>query len=194
MTQFFTAHQINQRIGCAKQCLATKAHGDQVRNFAVREARHLLRLGNDCREIFAIQMTHTRPANDAAGPDTIVISAYGWVDDAVRGHHDGAWETSELHLLILPAAAVVTDQMLEFTQLRVAMRRQHFAVGVDINARAFGLFQQVVEIFEIVTGNQNAFTRRRFDVDLSWRRVTVFTGFACVQNAHHFEVHLADFH
>ena len=194
MTQFFTAHQINQRIGCAKQCLATKAHGDQVRNFAVREARHLLRLGNDRREIFAIQMAHTRPANDAAGPDTIVISAYGWVDDAVRGHHDGAWETSELHLLILPAAAVVTDQMLEFTQLRVAMRRQHFAVGVDINARAFGLFQQVVEIFEIVTGNQDAFTCRRFDIDLGWGRVTVFTGFACVQNAHHFEVHLADFH
>ena len=194
MTQFFTAHQINQRIGCAKQCLATKAHGDQVRNFAVREARHLLRLGNDRREIFAIQMAHTRPANDAAGPDTIVISAYGWVDDAVRGHHDGARETSELHLLILPAAAVVTDQMLEFTQLRVTMRRQHFAVGVDINARAFGLFQQVVEIFEIVTGNQDAFTCRRFDIDLGWGRVTVFTGFACVQNAHHFEVHLADFH
>ena len=194
MTQFFTAHQINQRIGCAKQCLATKAHGDQVRNFAVREARHLLRLGNDRREIFAIQMAHTRPANDAAGPDTIVISAYGWVDDAVRGHHDGARETSEFHLLILPAAAVVTDQMLEFTQLRVTMRRQHFAVGVDINARAFGLFQQVVEIFEIVTGNQDAFTCRRFDIDLGWGRVTVFTGFACVQNAHHFEVHLADFH
>ena len=154
----------------------------------------MLRLGDDRREIFAIQMTHARPANDAAGPDTIVISAYGWVDDAVRGHHDGARETSELHLLILPAAAVVTDQMLEFTQLRVAMRRQHFAVGVDINARAFGLFQQVVEIFEIVTGNQNAFTCRRFDVDLGWGRVTVFTGFACVQNAHHFEVHLADFH
>lgn len=77
----------------------------------------------------------------------------------------GPVETSELHLLILPAAAVVTDQMLEFTQLRVAMRRQHFAVGVNINARAFGLFQQVVEIFEIVTGNQDAFTRRRFDVD-----------------------------
>ncbi|STK07166.1 Uncharacterised protein [Escherichia coli] len=74
-------------------------------------------------------------------------------------------------MLILPATAVVTDQMLEFTQLRVAMRRQHFAVGVDINARAFGLFQQVVEIFEIVPENQNAFTRRRFDVDLGWRRV-----------------------
>ena len=194
MTQFFTAHQINQRISSAKQRLATKTHGDKVRNFAVREACHLLRLGDNRREIITVQMTHARPANNAAGPDTIVISAYGWVDDAVRGHHDGARETSELHLLILPAAAVVTDQMLEFTQLRVAMRRQHFAVGVDINARAFGLFQQVVEIFEIVTGNQNAFTRRRFDVDLGWRRVTVFTGFACIQNAHHFEVHLADFH
>lgn len=145
-------------------------------------------------EILTIQMTYARPANNAAGPDTIVISADGWVDDAVRGHHDRAREASELNLLILPATAVVTDQMLEFTQLRVAVSRQHFAVGVDVNARAFGLFQQVIEIFEIVTGNQNAFTRCSFDVDLSRCRMAVFTGFACIQNAHHFEIHLADFH
>ncbi len=60
-------------------------------------------------------MTRTRPANDSAGRDTIVISAYGWVDDTVRGHHDGARETSELHLLILPAAATQLPSEYEST-------------------------------------------------------------------------------
>ncbi|MFP1591067.1 hypothetical protein ACLB1M_09060 [Escherichia coli] len=72
---------------------AAKAHGDQVRELRMREARGL-RLGDDRRKIFAIQIARARPANDAAGPDTIVISAYGWVDDADSGSHDGARETA----------------------------------------------------------------------------------------------------
>lgn len=71
---------------------------------------------------------------------------------------------------------------------------QHFTVSVDVNAGAFGLLQQVVEIFQIVTGDQNALAFSRFDVDLSRRWVTVFGGFTGIQNAHHFKVHLADFH
>ena len=84
--------------------------------------------------------------------------------------------------------------MFEFTQFRVAVRRQHFAVGIDVNAGAFGLLQQVMQIQQIVTGNQDTFAGNRFDVDLSRRRVAVFTGFASVQNTHNFKVHLADTH
>ena len=84
--------------------------------------------------------------------------------------------------------------MFELTQFRVAVRRQHFTVGIDVNAGTFGLLQQVVQIFQVVTGDQDALTFGCFDVDLSWRRVAVFSGFASIQNAHHFEVHLADFH
>ncbi len=52
--------------------------------------------------------------------------------------------------------------------------RAAFTVSVNVNAGAFGLLQQVVEIFQIVTGDQNALAFSRFDVDLSRRWVTVF--------------------
>ena len=42
-------------------------------------------------------------------------------DNAVRGHHDRTWEAGKLYLLILTAAAVVTDQMFEFTQFRICL-------------------------------------------------------------------------
>ena len=84
--------------------------------------------------------------------------------------------------------------MFEFTQLRVAVRRQHFAVGINVDASAFSLLQQVVEIFQVMTGDQDTFTLGRLHVDLRWRRVAVGTGFTGIQNAHHAEVHLADFH
>ena len=84
--------------------------------------------------------------------------------------------------------------MLKFTQLRVAVRRQHFAVGINVNAGTFGLLQQVVEIFQVVTGNQNALAFGCLDVDLRRRRVAVGAGFTGIQNAHHAEVHLANFH
>jgi hypothetical protein len=64
--------------------------------------------------------------------------------------------------------------MFEFTQLRIAVRRQHFAVGIDVNAGAFGLLQQVVQIFQVVAGDQDAFAFGGFDVDLSRRRVAIF--------------------
>ena len=139
-------------------------------------------------------MAHARPADDAAGPDAVIIRADGRVDDAVRGHHNRAREAGEFNLLILPAAAVVPDQMFEFTQFRVAVCGQHFAVGIDVNAGAFGLLQQVVEIFQVVAGDENTFAFGRFHIDLRWRWMTVGAGFTGIQNAHHFEVHLADFH
>lgn len=181
MAQFFTAHQVDQRISRAQQGLTTEANGDQVRDLAVREARHLLRLGDNRGEIFAFQMIDAWPADDAAGPDTVVIGADGWVDDAVRGHHNRAREAGKLDLLVLPAAAVVTNQMLEFTQFRVTVRWQHFTVGVDVNPGTFCLLQQVVQIFQVMAGNQNAFAFGRFDVDLSRGGVTIFSGLASVR-------------
>ena len=194
MAQLFAADEVNQRIGGAEQGFTTEADGDQMRDLAVREACHLLRLRYHRSEIVTFKMAHARPADDAAGPDAVVIRAHGRVDDAVRGHHDRTGEAGKFHLLVLPAAAVVTDQVLEFTQLRIAVRWQHFTVGIDVNAGAFGLLQQVVEIFQVMTGDQDAFALGRFDVDLRRRRVAVGAGFTRIQNAHHAEVHLADFH
>lgn len=101
---------------------------------------------------------------------------------------------SEFYLLILLVVVVVIDQMFEFMQFWVVMCRQYFVVGVDINVCVFGLFQQVVEIFEIVIGNQNVFICCCFDVDLGWCWVIVFIGFVCIQNVYYFEVYLVDFY
>ena len=194
MAQFFTADQVDKGIRGAQQRLATEADGDQVRNFAVREARHLLCLSDNRSKIIPLEVIDARPADNAAGPDTVIIGANGRVDNAVRGHHDRTWEAGKLYLLILPAAAVVTDQMFEFTQFRIAVRRQHFTVGIDVDAGAFGLLQQIVEIFQVVAGDQDALAFGRFDVDLSRGRMAILSGFTGIQNAHYFEVHLADFH
>ncbi len=70
----------------------------------------------------SLKMANARPADDATGPDTVVIAAHGRVDNAVRSHHQYDWavEAGELDLLI-PASRrrKVTDQMrLNFTQFR----------------------------------------------------------------------------
>ena len=74
------------------------------------------------------------------------------------------------------------------------MRRQHFAVGIDVNAGAFRLLKQVIQIFQIMAGDQDALPFGGFNVHLSRRRVAIFSGFTSVKDAHHLEVHLADFH
>lgn len=65
-------------------------------------------------------------------------------------------EAGEFNLLVLPAAAVVTGRVFEL-QFSAPVCWQHFTVGVDVNAGAFGLLQQVVEIFQVVTGNQDIY-------------------------------------
>ncbi|MNJ63685.1 hypothetical protein D3C77_596030 [compost metagenome] len=123
VAQFFLYYQVNHGIGSAEQYLAAKTDGDQLFDFAIREASQLLRLSDHSAEIIPFQMVDTRPANDAARPDTIAIVADVRIDDAVGGHDDRAREFGEFGLLILPATAVVTHQVREFFQLWIAMGR-----------------------------------------------------------------------
>lgn len=46
--------------------------------------------------------------------------------------------------------------MFEFTQLRIAVSRQHFAMSIDVDAGAFRLLQQVTQILQIVAGDRDA--------------------------------------
>ena len=55
------------------------------------------------------------------------------------------------------------------------MRRQHFAVGVDVDVLSFGLFEQHAQIFQIVAGDQNGFPGYRAHVDRAGPRIAVGT-------------------
>ena len=74
------------------------------------------------------------------------------------------------------------------------MCRQHFTVSVNVHTGAFCLLQQHMQIFEVMTGDQNRFTCHRTDVHGRWRRVTVSFGFTGIQHFHDFKVHHTNRH
>ena len=69
----------------------------------------------------------------------------------VGGHDDSTGEGRELFLLVLPGGAIVADQVRILVQLRVAVSRQHLAVGVDVDAGALGLLQDLLQIIGITS-------------------------------------------
>ncbi|MPM85770.1 hypothetical protein SDC9_132851 [bioreactor metagenome] len=76
-------------------------------------------------------------------------------DDAVSGKEDGAMERDKFLKLLPPCIAVVPGKVVVFFESRVIMGRQHLAVGIHIHAGAFGLLQKLLQISQVVAGNQN---------------------------------------
>lgn len=194
VVQFFMIDQIDECIGSVEQGLMVKIDGDEMWNFVIWKVCYLLCLGNDWFEVIVFKMVNVWLVDDVMGLDMVVIVVYGWVDNVVRSYYDWVREVGEFDLLILLVVVVVIDQMFEFMQFWIVVCGQYFIVSVDVNVGVFGLFQQVVEIFQIVIGDQNVFVFSCFDVDLSWCWVIVFGGFIGVQDVYYFEVYLVDFY
>ena len=105
----------------------------------------LFRLGNDFGKIPAVDMLDAGPLDQAPGEEAVLV-ALSRLLDAVGGHDDGAGEGGELLGLILPGGAVVADKMAVLLQFRVAVAGEHFAVGVNVDALAFGLLEQQIDV------------------------------------------------
>ncbi len=67
-------------------------------------------------------------------------------NNAVRSHQDRAVKGFKFLILVPPGAAVIANQVIIFFQFRIVVTRQHLAMGVDINARSFGLFQELFHV------------------------------------------------
>ena len=89
------------------------------------------------------------PADRARGVDPADVRLLGR-DDAVRGEQDRAVERAELLTLLLPGRTVLADQVRKRLQLRVGVRGQHLAVGVDVDARVLRLLEELVQVLEVV--------------------------------------------
>lgn len=194
MVQFFMIDQIDQCICCVKQGLMVKVDGDQMWDFVVWEVCYLLCLGNDWGEVFIFQMVYIWLVDDVVSLDVIVVGVDGWVDDVVRGYYDGVWEVGEFYLLVLLVVVVVVNQMFEFMQFWIVVSWQYFVMSIDVDVGVFCLFQQVIQIFQIVVGDQDVFFFGCFNVDLSWCWMVVFGCFIGVEDVYYFEVYLVDFY
>ena len=83
--------------------------------------------------------------------------------------------------------------MFELFQLRIAVCRQHFTVRVNIHAFAFGLLQQVEQVDDVVTADQDSFALHWRDAHLGWFWRAKIVAMSGIQQLHHFQIHLTDF-
>ena len=126
-------HRLDDLAGHAHDGVAAKADHDRLPVGVFGETGQGQGLFNGRGEIFVGDVGDSRPADQTGGEDIVLIGLLRFLD-AVGGHDDGAGEFGEFLLLILPGGAVVAVEMGIFLQSRIAVERQHLAVGIDGDA------------------------------------------------------------
>ena len=111
--------------------------------------------------------------------------------EAVRGVEQRAGDVVELLLLVLPGGAEVALEVSELLQLGVRVRREHLAVGVDVDALALRLLEQQLQIVQVVAGHDDE--RPGLDLEGDGRGLgrAERAGVGGVERGHAGEVHLA---
>ena len=103
----------------------------------------------------------------------------------------GPGKVRELDLLPHPGPAEVADEVLVFLQFGIAVRRQHLAVRVDVDALAVGLFEQRLQIDEIVAGDEDGLARPVSHQHRGGRRLAERFGVGRVEQREHGDGDLA---
>ncbi len=92
---------------------------------------------------------------DSARREHAVLVAVLRRHEAVRREQHGATERLELLFLLPPGVAVVADEVVVLLERRIVVRRQHFAVRIDVDARALRLLEEHLEVVQVVAGDED---------------------------------------
>ena len=130
-------------VGHTEDGVVAEADQDLLPRLLV-ESGTVLCLLDHRREIPAVDMLDAGPLHQSPGEEAVLV-AVGRFLDAVGVEDDGAGELVEFLVLVLPGAAEVTGQVWVFFQPRIAVGRKHLAVGVDVDAGALCLLEQLFE-------------------------------------------------
>ncbi len=158
-----------------------------------REGGALLGLLDDLTEVPAAHMLDAGPLHQTPGVEAVGV-AVGRALDAVGVEDDGAGEVGEFLGLVLPGAAEVAHQVGVLLQAGVAVGREHLTVGVDVDAGAFGLLEQLLQHLQVVAGDQDTLAGLGAQVDGGRDRMPIGIGVGGVEQSHHGQVLLAALH
>ena len=158
----------------------------------LRQRRQRESLFNNGAKVRPLDVRNAGTTGYPAGEDSAYIRILR-DRDAVGGDQNGAAEFIEFFSLVLPSRAVVAYKMLEPSQLRIAVGREHFTVGIDVDAFAFGLLEQLVEIEQVVTGNDDSWPCLCARGNGCRCRIAERRGVSVVEHFHCAQVHLAGF-
>ena len=172
--------------------------GDDLPHSQGRRSTQGLRLLDHGREVgdtivVGVKVRDSGETGDTGGIDAVGIGRLGSLDDSA-GDDDGTVKSSVIGLLSGRRTTVVSGKMVEAGQVRVAVGRHEFVMGVDFNAGALSLFQKALESADVSAGNQNTGlgTGTQFNVGQFRRAVTLDAG--VVEKAHRTVAKAAHFH
>ena len=92
---------------------------------------------------------------------------------------------------VVPGAAPVAVEVRVLLELGIGVGREHLAVGVDGDALALGLLEQLLEVEQVVAGDQDGFARLDAQRHLGGHRRAEGLGVGLVEQFHGLVVHLA---
>jgi len=94
-------------------------------------------------------------------------------------------------VLVLPGGAVVAVEVGVLLEFGIAVGGQHFAVGVDGDALAGGLLQELLEVLEVMAGHQDGLAGLVAQGHRGGHGVAVRAGVGGVEEFHGAQVHFA---
>ena len=143
--------------------------------------------------LVGFDVPQSRVAHHGGGVHPVGVAGPGR-HQAVGGKEDGGRDVFKLLLLALPGCAEITRQLGMLFQLRIAVGRQHLAVGVDIDPQSVGLLQQLVQVLQVVAGHHDEGSLFHVHVHPCGDRRAEGLCVGPVQQGHALEVHLAELH
>jgi len=133
---------------------------------------------------------HVGPADQARREEAVLVAVLRR-DEAVGRQQDRAAKRLKLLTLMPPRAAIVAHEVIVLLEGGIGVSRQHLAMGVDVDARALGLLEQLVQVAQVVATDQDRGAGAHADVGLRRFGVAVGAGVGLVEQAHPLHAHLA---
>ena len=131
--------------------------------------------------------------NHTGGPKSSFIAVLGR-HHAVGGHEDRTVKGFEFLPLFPPCIAVVPGKMAVFLKERIVMGRKHFPMSIHVHTGPLCLFQKHLQIFQVMTGNENARIAPYTDIHLCDFRLSIGRRIGFIQKSHALDAVFAGFH
>ena len=94
----------------------------------------------------------------------------------------------------MPCGAEIPFQVGVCFQLRICVRRKHFAVGIDVDSFPFCLFQKKQQVFQVVSADHDKRSFLHCKRHGDRHRIPVVLSVCLIQKRHTFQIDLAHFH
>ncbi len=138
-------------------------------------------------------MLYALKTHHPGGVNPVLVTVL-WRYQAVGCHQNGPIEGFKLFILFPPCISIVAHKMLIFLKGGVIVSREHFPVGVHVNAGSLGLDKQLLHVLQVMAAYQYPRVVPYADVYPGNLRVPVGGSIGLIKKRHCIHAIFAAFH